>query len=211
MGQTADKSVGIGQLRCRPHFLIRSFQFTVTDILRHCSGKQVGILQHNAQRMPQIRFFDLVDVDAVITDLPVGHIVESVDQIGNRSLSGSGGADEGNLLPRRRVHPDVVEHDLVVGVAEVHAVEDHVSLQLHISGGAVRLVEMLPRPHAGALLRLHNLAVLLLRVYQRDIAVVNFRLLIQQREHAVCSGHGHHDEVQLHADLVDGHGKTPVE
>ena len=193
MRQTADKSVGIGQLRCRPHFLIRSVQFTVTDILRHGSGKQVGILQHNAQRMPQIRFFDLVDVDAVITDLPVGHIVESVDQIGNRSLSGSGGADEGNLLPRRRG-----------GI-------DHVSLQLHISGGAVRLVEMLPRPHAGALLRLHNLAVLLLRVYQRDIAVVNFRLLIQQREHTVCSGHGHHDEVQLHADLVDGHGKTPVE
>ena len=55
--QTADKSVGIGQLRCRPHFLIRSVQFTVTDILRHGSRKQVGILQHNAQRMPQIRFF----------------------------------------------------------------------------------------------------------------------------------------------------------
>ena len=57
VGQTADKSVGIGQLRCRPHFLIRGVQFTVTDILRHGSGKQVGILQHNAQRVPQIRIF----------------------------------------------------------------------------------------------------------------------------------------------------------
>ena len=40
----------------------------------------MGILQYDTQRLPQIRFFDLVDIDAVITDLTILNIIETVDQ-----------------------------------------------------------------------------------------------------------------------------------
>ena len=37
----------------------------------HSTGKQMGVLQDNAQRPAQIGFSDLVDIDAVIADLAV--------------------------------------------------------------------------------------------------------------------------------------------
>ena len=39
----------------------------------------MGILQYDTQRLPQIRFFDLVDIDAVIADLAVRNVVKAVD------------------------------------------------------------------------------------------------------------------------------------
>ena len=53
--------------------------------------------------MSEVGFFDLVDVNAVITDLTVLNIIKAVDQVGDRCLSGTGGADKGDLLSRRRI------------------------------------------------------------------------------------------------------------
>ena len=47
-------------------------------------------------------------------------------------------------------------------------------------------------------------------VDQIDIAVVHLRIGIQQGEDPVCAGHGHDDEIQLLADLVDRHGEASV-
>lgn len=69
----------------------------------------MGILQYDTQRLPQIRFFDLVDIDAVITDLTILNIIETVDQVRDRGLAGTGGAYKGNLLARGGIQFDVVQ------------------------------------------------------------------------------------------------------
>ena len=57
-----------------------------------------SFLQNDAERAAKIGFFDLVDIDAVITDLAVGDIIEPVDQVGDGGLAGTGGAHKGDLL-----------------------------------------------------------------------------------------------------------------
>lgn len=49
----------------------------------------MGILQYDTQRLPQIRFLDLVDIDAVITYLTILNIIETVDQVRDRGLTGA--------------------------------------------------------------------------------------------------------------------------
>ena len=88
----------------------------------------MGILQYDTQRLPQIRFFDLVDIDAVITDLTILNIIETVDQVRDRSLAGTGGAYKCNLLTGLCIHLDVMQHDLVIIVAEVHIIEYYFTL-----------------------------------------------------------------------------------
>ena len=48
----------------------------------------MGVLQHDPKRVAQVIFFDLVDIDAVVADLAVLDIVETVDQVGDGRLSG---------------------------------------------------------------------------------------------------------------------------
>ena len=68
----------------------------------------MGILQNDPERSAQICFFDLVDIDPVITDLSVLDIIKTVDQIGDRCLTGSGRADKRDLLSRFRVKLNVM-------------------------------------------------------------------------------------------------------
>ena len=77
-----------------------AIQPSVTDVVHDRSGEQVHILQDDSQTPAKIRFSDLTDVDAVITDLSVGYIIKAVDEIGNGCLAGTGCANKGNLLPR---------------------------------------------------------------------------------------------------------------
>ena len=70
------------------------------------------ILQYDAERVAQVIFFDLVDVDAVVTDLSVLDIVETVDQVCDGGLSGTGAADKGDFLTRSRIEIYIVENDL---------------------------------------------------------------------------------------------------
>ena len=59
----------------------------------------MGILQHHAERAAQIILFDLPDIDAVVADFTIRHLVETIDQVGNGRFSGARRADKGNLLP----------------------------------------------------------------------------------------------------------------
>ena len=184
------------------YFFIRCVQFSVTDIFLDRACEQVGILEHDAERMSQIRFFDLVDIDIVIADLAVRHIVETVDQVGDRSLARAGGSDEGQLLPRLCIQGQVMEHHMVRRISECHVIEAHIAFQLCVSDGSVRLMRMLPRPHAGALFALHDIALLIfLRIDKGHVAVVNLRFLIHHIEDTLRSGKRHDDGVELLRDL----------
>ncbi len=151
VGQAADKAVCIGQLCRRDALLVSGIQIAVADVVHHRTGKQMGILEHDAQGTAQVRLFDLIDIDAVVADLAIGNVIKTVDQVGDGGLAGTGSAYEGDLLPRLGPQADVVEYDLIRRISEVHIVKDHASLQLGVSNGAVRLVGMPPGPHVGAL------------------------------------------------------------
>ena len=80
-----------------------------------------------------------------------------------------GGAHKGDLLAGLGVQADVVQHQLLRGIAEVHVIQHYFALQTGVGDGAFRLVGMFPGPHVGALFALHQVAVLvLLGVYQGD-------------------------------------------
>ena len=164
----------------------------------------MGILKHDAQRAAQIILLDLVDVDTVVADLAILNIVETVDQVGDGRLARARGADKGDLLARRGVKLDVVEHHLIVAVAEIDVIHHDIALQLAIFGFARVLVRVLPRPEAGAAVAFGDDAVfVLLRVDEVHIAVVHFRRLIQQLKDALRACQRHDDGVRLLRDLVD--------
>ena len=207
--QHLDESVRVGQFCCLVYFFIRCVQLAVADVLLDRSGEEMRILEHDAQGVAQVCLLDLVDVDVVVPDLAVSHIVEPVDQVGDGGLAGAGGSDEGDLLPRLRVQRQVMEHHVVRRVAEGHVVEAHIASQFLIGDGAVRLVRMLPCPQAGALFALGDIAVrVFLRVDQFYIAVVYLRLFIHHVEDSLRACQRHDDGVKLLRHLHERLGKA---
>ena len=70
------------------------------------------------------------------------------------------------------------------------------------------MVGMLPGPDIGTLRAFLQRTVLFhFGVYQRHVALVRLRLLIQQSEEPVRSGKTHNDHVDLVRHLADGSGK----
>ena len=200
--QHPDKSVCMCQFCSLYYFLIRCIQLTVTDILLDRSGKQMSILQNDAQGPSQVSLFDLIDIDIIIPDLTVRHIVETVDQVRDRRLSCSRRSHECQLLSRLRIERQVMQHHMVRCIAECHVIEANITFQLLISDRSVRLMRMLPCPKAGALLTLCQAAIFLpLRIDQGDISIVNLRLFIHHPENTLCSGKRHDDRVELLRDL----------
>ena len=88
----------------------------------------MSILQHDSKRTSQIRLFDLVNIDAVITNLTVLYVIEAVDQVRDRRLTCARRTDEGNLLSRLRVKLHVMQYDLVIVVAEIHTIKYNIAL-----------------------------------------------------------------------------------
>ena len=210
--KTPDKTVRVGEPGGTDNLRIRRIQLSVADVLPHCTGKQVGVLQHDSERAAQVAFFDLIYIDVVKTDLTVLYIIKPVDQVGDRGLACAGGADKGNLHAGLCVDPDIMQDHLVIPVSEVDAVEGDIAFQGLIGGRILRLVIVLPRPLSRMPVRLDDLPVCIaLTVDQHDIAVVRLGLCVHELENALRAGQGHDDTVELHADLVDRHGETPVQ
>ena len=99
MLQMSYKAMCICKLCRRNHFRIRSIRLTISNIIPYCSGKQMRILQNNAQRPSQIILLDLVDVDTVVADLAILNIVETVNQVGDGRLARARGACSKKKMP----------------------------------------------------------------------------------------------------------------
>ena len=172
----------------------------------------MGVLQDYAHRAAQVGLLYLVDIDSVVAYFAVRDVVEAVYEVRDRRLACAGRADEGYLLAGLCPEADVVQHQLVLVVAEVHAVEHDAALQLGVGDAAVGLVRVLPGPGVGALGDLGDLAVgALLGVHELDVALVGLGLLVHEVEHTLRAGGGGDDEVDLHADLGDGLGEALVQ
>ena len=208
--KTADEAVRI----CKPcscdDLFFCGIEFSETDVFSYRSGKEMCILQNDAEGPTQVGFFDFIDIDAIIADLAVLDVVKAVDQVCDCRLTGPGGADKCDFLSRLRVQLYVVEYDLVIRVAEVHAVEYDVAAQLFVVDGAVRLVCVLPCPLSGAGSTFGELSVFFLCINEQYIAVVLLDRFIHQPEDTVRSGHRHDDRIELLADLIDWHVETLV-
>ena len=87
--------------------LIGCIKISVTDVVTDGSSKQVGILQYNTEGTTQIVFFYLCNIDAVIADFSLLNIVETVDQVGNCCLSGTGRANKCQFLSRFGEQTDI--------------------------------------------------------------------------------------------------------
>ena len=169
------KPVRVCKLRRFDTFLVGSVQLAVADIIHNCSGKQMSVLENHSQRPPQIRFFDLVDIDSVVADLAVGDVVEAVDQVGDSGFARSGGSHESDLLAGFRIKADVVEHDLVFVIAEIHIVKYNAAFLSGIGDGSLSLMRMLPGPQIRSHRRFGEVSVLVLHCVDKfHIAVVRF-------------------------------------
>ena len=93
------KSWGASQFGGSHALLVGGLQAAVADVVHHGAREQVGILEHHAQAAPQVRLFDLIDIDAVVADLAVGDVVKAVDQVGDGGLARAGRATKAIFWP----------------------------------------------------------------------------------------------------------------
>ena len=150
LGKASDEVVRVCKLRRRDAFLIGCIQLAVADVLHNGSREEIHILEHDAERVPEVRLFDVVDVDAVVADLAVGDVVEAVNEVCDRSFACAGRADEGELLTGLGVKGHVMKHRLIRHVAKVYVKEANVALEQTVFHRAV-ILPALPGPFARAL------------------------------------------------------------
>ena len=108
LGKPHDKGMGRCHLRCLNDLLVGGIKPSVPDIFHDRSRKQVGILKHHGDMAAQLVPLNMADINAVDGDGPALDIVEAVDEVRDRRLSGSRGTYEGDLLPRPRVEADIL-------------------------------------------------------------------------------------------------------
>ena len=106
--KTHDKGMGRCHLRRLNDLLVGGIKPSVADILHDRSRKQVGILKNHGDVAAQVVPLNMADINAVDGDGPALDIVEAVDEVRDRRLSGSRGTYEGDLLPRSRVEADIL-------------------------------------------------------------------------------------------------------
>ena len=103
-----DKGMGRCHLRRLNDLLVCGIKPSVADILHDRSRKQVGVLKNHGDVAAQVVPLNMADINAVDSDGPALDIVEAVDEVRDRRLSGSRGTHEGDLLPRPRVEADIL-------------------------------------------------------------------------------------------------------
>ena len=84
--QMADEGIRARQPGRGLHFLVGGLQTAIADVVRHGAGKEVGILQHHAQRPPQGVLLDVPNIDAVVGDGAGLDLIEPVDEAGDGGL-----------------------------------------------------------------------------------------------------------------------------
>ena len=193
--QSPDKSIRIRQFSRRDHLFIRSIQLSVTDIFHNRIRKQLRILKNNPQRPTQICFFDLVDINTIITDLSILDIIKTVDQIGDRGLSCSGRTNKCNLLTRFCKELDIMQNHLFLIISKIHTIKYHITFQRLISCCIIRFVVMFPCPVTCMFLCFPYLTILNFRINQCNIPFVQFRFFIQDTEDTVCTCQCHNHTV----------------
>ena len=120
VGQTADEVVGTYEFGCLYALLVGGVEFTVADIVEHGAREEVGLLKHDAHRFAKALLRDVGNGDAVVEDMALLDLVETVDEVDDGGLSGTRAAHKGDLLAGVSVDVDVVEHLLIRRIAKIN-------------------------------------------------------------------------------------------
>ena len=209
--QALDEVMGRDELGRLDAFLVGGVEPSVADVLHHRPGKEMRILQHHAQRAPQLGLLDLLDVDAVVANLAVIDVVEAVDEVRDGGLASTRRTHEGNLLTRQGKEPYVVENLLLGHVAKVHAIHHEFAHEWHVGYRPLGLVRVLPRPLARAPFAFLQPAIDLPDVHQLDVTLVDLGLLGQNLQHAARTSRCLRNGTELLRNLRDGLGEGLVE
>ena len=139
--------------------------------------------------MSQIVLFYLIYINAVVSDLTVGDVVETVYQIGNSRLTRSGRTDERDLLPRFCMERKILKHHLSSVVTEINVIELDVALDLAVRNGSVA-VFMFPSPTSGSVSDLGNASGLVVDngVDHLNVSVVYLDILVEHVEYTFRAG-----------------------
>ena len=78
--------------------------------------------------MAQIIFFNLGNIDSIITDLTILNIVKTVDQIGNCRFSCTGRSDKRKLLSRFCIQADIMKDCLVLIISKGYIFKSYITL-----------------------------------------------------------------------------------
>ena len=202
--QVTDELVRIGGLSSLDTIFVRCVQFAVTDVVHYSTRKQVCVLQNHTKRSSEVSLLDLVDVDAVVSDLTVGNIVESVDEVGNCCLTCTCRTYESNLLSRFGVQRNSVQNSLVFFVTEHYVFKSYVTTQWNVGYSSVT-VRMFPSPLACTCFAFGNVTLFVNKgIYKSNITFVHFGRFVKHFEHTLCTCHSHEDDVHLLRKLADG-------
>ncbi len=90
----------------------------VADVLEHGAGEQEGILQHHGDVPAEGALRVVAHVAAVDHNRAGGDIVEAVQQRRDAGLAGPGRAHQRHRLARRHLEAHVVQHRVVLRIAE---------------------------------------------------------------------------------------------
>ena len=207
--QSADEAVGTGELRGGHTLFVRRVELSVADVLHDGPREKHGILQDDAEGLPEGSLLDILDIDAVIGDGALLDLVETVDEVRDGRLTGTGGTDERDLLTRAGVDIDLMQNRVLPVVGEVHVAQDDVALETFVRHAAVS-PDLLPGPLLGALLALLDLPVPLMTAHERHRALILLRLLIHQREDTTRTRETHDDRIDLLRDTADLTGELSL-
>ena len=163
LGKPRNKVVRARKFGRGAALLIRGVEPAVADVLHDGAGKKICILQHHADGAAQVRLFDFVDVDAVIADFAVRNVVKTVQKVGDGGFTRARSAYKSHLLPRLCKKRYIVEHRLVLDIAEVHVFKTNVARKLRVAYRAVTQ-GLLPCPKPRALVAFRKGAVFLFGV-----------------------------------------------
>ena len=167
------------------------------------------ILQNDSEGTAQVVFFNLCNVDAVITDLTALNVVESIDQVGDRCLTGACRSNECQLLSRFCKEADIMKNNFIFIIAKCYVFESYISGQFGISCSAIFVSRLFPCPHTGTFCAFSNRSILIFFcIDQCDGTGILFRFFVNELEDTFCSCKCHDDGIELLCDLHEWLGKA---
>ena len=104
-------------------FPLRRGRLGKADVVRDRRREQQGVLEDHGELVSEIGDSVVPQIDPVQGDRPGERIEETDEEVRERRLSGTGGADDAEARPRGQLERHVVQHDAVRIVSEGHVRE----------------------------------------------------------------------------------------
>ena len=91
----------------------------------------MSLLKDHTEAPPQGVLFDGSYIKAIVGDGSFLDFVETVDQVGDRGLAGTGASDESDFLSGVGSQADVEQYLLPFNIAEIHILEADLASERH--------------------------------------------------------------------------------